>query len=74
MIHFFIEKKIRKIENQFVRGSTQETLKRSQNKTKGRWKIVLKIIEEINAPGIKETMDDMQNPKLNLQDKGRIST
>lgn len=66
-IHFFIKKKIRETGNEFVRCSTHETLKSWQSKTKGWWKIILKIIGKINSTGTKETMEDKQNPELNLQ-------
>ena len=61
------KKKIRETENEFVRCSTHETLKSWQSKTKGWWKIILKIIGKINSTGTKETMEDKQNPELNLQ-------
>ena len=67
-IHFFIKKKKREreTENEFVRCSTHGTLKSWQSKTKGWWKLILKIIGKINSTGTKETMEHKQNPELNL--------
>ena len=60
------KKRERETENEFVRCSTHGTLKSWQSKTKGWWKLILKIIGKINSTGTKETMEHKQNPELNL--------